>query len=191
MSCQSTVLDQACCPMQAADLRRLRRSTYKCAAAPAERVPELAARPLPRRDTPHDGHLPAWHFPPLPWTSCSEMICSCMSWIRVTHRLHGIFTLACQASSVGFIAIWPCRDTALYEGYCADRSACLCIQKGLLSRYLLQSLTACRSWRLVLSSNSLEELANCPMVARRADRYSAFFAAAPEMLQVDTLRGRL
>ena len=31
--------------------------------------------------------------------------------------------------------------------------------------------------------DSLEEIATCPMIARRAEKYSAFFAAAPEMLQ--------
>ena len=31
--------------------------------------------------------------------------------------------------------------------------------------------------------DSLEEIANCPMVAMRIDRYSAFLTAAPEMLQ--------
>lgn len=68
------------------------------------------------------------------------------------------------------------------QGDCADLSpACALKRDALQIPFAIFDCLQVLETRAEL--DSLEELANCPMVARRAEKYSAFFAAAPEMLQ--------
>ena len=79
---------------------------------------------------------------------------------QVTHRLHGISLWhARQVRRLN--SHLACRDTALCKET-VQTSRLLVHSKGMLSRYLLQSLTACRSWRLVLSSTPSRSLQIAP-----------------------------
>ena len=81
--------------------------------------------------------------------------------------------------SLGLFA--SCAETYPFLWSWCDSIASLCTQNMSFSCFHILNCLQVLETRAEL--DSLEEIANCPMVARRAKKYSAFFEAAPEMLQ--------